>query len=263
MRKTEFQYELANIDMKDLYTEMLCYGENWPEVIVVKEIEDGSKVLRRKMVNGNDLIYLKNNENMFDTLCKELEMHEAKVVPAMPFENHNLSNEELMTWISCACEIADLLDIRCPQIIFTPFKDAGNASGQGMLSLPDTKPYGKLNIVEMFVCIAHELRHEWQHENHPEWFDEYVQVESDEDMDAYLNHKTEIDAETYARKLAGMVFDLQLLVHENPKLMDKLINRANEIDIPISEDIIEFFMSIFDVEDWEDLWRTESTIHRP
>ncbi len=47
-----YQYKLANIDMKDLYNTMIQYHMNWPEVIVVEEIEDGSDVLRKRMVNG-------------------------------------------------------------------------------------------------------------------------------------------------------------------------------------------------------------------
>lgn len=252
MFKKEFQYKLSNIDMKNLYNDILCYDIKCPAVIVFEELEDGSKILRKEMANGNHLIYLKNDKNMFDTLLKELEMNKARVVPALPFENHNLSDEEVMTWILCAYEIADMLNIRCPQIVFiSSFEDAGNFVGQGLLHLPDIKPYGKLNVVEMFVNIAHELRHEWQYENHPEWNEGYVHVESEEDMEMYRNHRAEIDAEAYARKLAGIVFGVQLFIDREPSIIEKLTNRAMEIDIPISEDTIEYFNAIFDTDEWE------------
>lgn len=249
--EAEFQYTLSNIDMKELYNNIICSDLDCPEVILVEEIEDGSNIMRKKMTNGNHLIYIKNDENIFDTLQKELVKEKANVVTALPFENHNLTNEELMIWISCACEIANLLKVRCPQLIFTPFEDAANASGEGLLCLPDKKPYGKLNVIEMFVCIAHELRHEWQHVKHPDWSEGYVHVESEEDMEAYLNHRTEIDAEAYARKLAEKVFGFRLFAGGKTDFMKKLRRRANEIDIIISEDTIEYFRALFDVDEWE------------
>lgn len=34
----QFNYELANIDMRDLYIDIICNGVECPEVIVVKEV---------------------------------------------------------------------------------------------------------------------------------------------------------------------------------------------------------------------------------
>lgn len=249
MEKKEFQYRLSNIDMKDFYEDMLCCLKECPEVIVFEELEDGSKVLRRQMDNGNHLIYLKKDENMFETLVEELLMEMANVVPAFPFENHGLSDKDTMIWIACACKIAELLNVRCPQIIFTSFEDAGNAAGQGMLCLPDLKPCDFNNIVEMFICIAHELRHEWQYVNHPDWREGYVHVQTDDDMDAYLNHRTEIDAEAYARKFTGIVFGLDLLENDGTKLRKKLINRAKEIDISIKIDSARYILGILGLEE--------------
>ena len=255
MSKNEFAYHPSNLDMKDFYNEMMCYNMNWPAVIVMDELEDGSNILRREMENGNQIIYLKKADNMFTVLQNELALNEAKVVSAFPFENHDLEKIELMTWIYCATEIADLLSIRCPQVIFTTFEDAGFASDAGLLVLPAKKPYGKLNVIETFVCIAHELRHAWQHVNHPKWFDGYVQVEDEtnkEQMEAYINHRTEIDAEAYARKLAEIVFGVSLFRGDEPKKIEKLLSRAQEINIDISEEQIECFIELFDTDEWED-----------
>lgn len=49
----QFNYELVNIDMRDLYIDIICNGVECPEVIVVKELEDGSIIQRRIMENGN------------------------------------------------------------------------------------------------------------------------------------------------------------------------------------------------------------------
>lgn len=252
MSNKEFQYHLSNLDMKDFYNDMLCSHMNCPAVIVMDELEDGSNILRREMENGNQLIYLKNADNMFTVFKNELALNKATVVPALPFENHNLENEDLMTWIACAVEIADLLSVKCPQIIFTPFENAANAAGEGVIFIPAKEPSGKLNILENFVCIAHELRHEWQHVNHPDWFEGYVHVEgqtSEDQMDAYLNHRTEIDAEAYARKLAGMVFDVPLFGKKDKKLL----NQAQEIKMNISEEQIEYLAELFDTDDWDDV----------
>ena len=211
MSKKDFQYSFPNIDMKELYQKMLSSGKEWPEVIVVNEIEDGSEILINEIGNGNCIIYLKYNPNierMFACLTNYIETGIARKIPAVQFERHRLSNEEVMIWISCACKIANLLNVRCPQILFIPMEDAMNSTESGVMFLPDLKPYDRFNIILMFINIAHEFRHEWQHVNHPEWFEGYVIVESENDLDAYFNHKTEIDAEAYARKLAGNVFDI-------------------------------------------------------
>lgn len=254
MVKREFQYKISNIDMKEFYNEMICCHTNWPAVVVMDELEDESNILRREMKNGNQIIYLKHADDMFTVLQNELELNEADVVPALPLENHDLENEELMTWIACAVEIANLLSVKCPQIFFTSFEDAFIASGEGVIFLPAKKPYGKFNVIENFLCIAHELRHEWQHVNHPDWFEGYVHVTDEHDkgqMDAYLEHRTEVDAEAYARKLASQVFDIPLFVYGERNAMGKLIKRAQEIKINLSELQIEYFTYLFDIENWD------------
>lgn len=255
MSNKEFQYKPSNMDMKKFYKEMIYCHRNWPAIIVMDELEDGSNILRREMANGNQIIYIKNADDMFTVLQNELEFNKANVVPALPFENHNLENEELMTWIACEVKIADLLSVKCPQIIFTPSEDSYIAVEVGVLFLPAKKPYGKRNIIENFVCIAHELRHEWQHANHPDWFEDYVHVEDENDkeqMDAYIEHRTEVDAEAYARELASQVFDIPLFRGGDPKKTDKFIKRAQEIKIDLSESQIEYFTELFDIENCDE-----------
>lgn len=244
----QFNYELVNIDMRDLYIDIICNGVECPEVIVVKELEDGSIIQRRIMENGNCIYYLKYADDMYDVLISELKNGNANEVECLPFENHELTNEEVMKWIACTTTIADMLDVGCPQIMFTPFEDAGVFGGEGLLVLSGTNPEKPYFEIETFVCIAHELRHEWQHKYHPAWFKDYVQVESEMDMDKYLNHKSEIDAESYARKLAGIVFGIDLFKGGDKALMEKMIRTAKDIDISVSEEDKEYFWCLFDIE---------------
>lgn len=249
MSNNKFQYNVSNLDMKDFYTAMLNSHMNFPAVIVMEELEDGSNILRREMENGNHIIFLKHSDNMFSVLQNELAINQANVVPALPPESHDLESEEIMTWIACVVKIAEILSISCPQVIFAQVEDAAVSEDGGVMFLPARKPYGKLNILEEFVSIAHELRHEWQRLNHPDWFEGYVQVEdptSEEQMEAYRNHRTEIDAEAFARKLAGMVFDVPLFGGK----AEKLLSRAQEIKINISEEQIEYLSELFDIDDW-------------
>lgn len=47
MAETEFQYKLSNIDMRDFYLNMICCHMDCSEVVLVEEIEDESKILRK------------------------------------------------------------------------------------------------------------------------------------------------------------------------------------------------------------------------
>lgn len=67
-------------------------------------------------------------------------------------------------------------------------------------------------------------------------------------MEAYLNHRTEIDAEAYARKLAGMIFDVDLFRGGDEDVMKKMKKRAEKIKIKITDDDIEYFNCILDID---------------
>lgn len=248
MSNNKFQYNVSNLDMKDFYTAMLNSHMNCPAVIIMEELEDGTNILRREMENGKQLIFLRKSDNMFSVLQNELAINQANVVPALPPESHDLENEEIMTWIACIVKISEILSTGCPQVIFARVEGAAVSDDGGVMFLPARKPYGKLNILEEFVSIAHELRHEWQRLKHPDWFEGYVHVEdpTSEQMEAYRNHRTEIDAEAFARKLAGMVFDVPLFGGK----AEKLLSRAQEIKINISEGQIEYLSELFDIDDW-------------
>lgn len=228
--------KLSNIDMNAIYSEMIFMHMNWPSIKVFDEMDEDVPIIRCVMPNGNSTYYLRNNPGMLMTLMDELENPKAPVRKATDFENHRLENEELMEWVYVVLVISEMLNVNCPQVAFWQDEDAGNFGGEGLLVLPDKKPEGLLNILEQFVCIAHELRHEWQHKNHPEWGEGYIHPETEEEMLTYLKHPTEVDAEAFARKLANEVFDLNLYGRDlfntsNNPAIDLLIDRANEIDL--------------------------------
>ena len=237
--------KLSNIDMKDLYRELLCNYEEFPEILVFEELEDKSNICCHLMPNGRYLYYLKNDNSMIKVLFDQLNNPCCNTKKAQPFEYHRMEGEDIAKWIACACKIADILDIRCPQIMFMYGEDAGNFNGEGILVLPDT-----LDDLEMFVCLAHELRHEWQHKNHPEWNEDYIQVESEDDIESYRNHKTEIDAEAFGIKLAAIIFEAESFKNKDTEYLSKLANRADEINIDLSQDDIVYLQAwLFDDDD--------------
>lgn len=246
--------KLLNIDMKAIYSKMIFMHTNWPSIKVFDEMDEDVPIIRCVMPNGNSIYYLRNNPGMLMTLMDELENPKAPVRKAMDFENHRLENEELMEWVYVVLKISEMLNVNCPQVAFLQGEDAFNFAGEGLLVLPDKKPEGLLNIIEQFICIAHELRHEWQHKNHPEWNEGYIQPETEEEMLAYFKHPAEVDAEAFARKLANEVFDLNLHGRDlfntpDYPAIDLLINRANEIDLgEFDKDIFSMFIEKVDAD---------------
>lgn len=237
-----FQHHISNMDMKEFYKK-ICQLPDCPSVIVVEELEEG-EILRRKMKSGRDILYLKHQseDTMLDVLEKELLLKEAKEVSAFPFENHSLSNKAVMDWLLVATIISDLLAIRVPQIVFTQggLENGACFAGHGLIVLADHSPYD-IQASESFIVLAHELRHEWQHQYHKDWFANYPDLESirtKKGYNLYCNHWTEIDAESFAIKLTSIVFSGVAISEKNEKLKKKYISRANEIDIPTSDSII-------------------------
>lgn len=237
-----FQYHISNMDMKEFYKK-ICQLPDCPSIIVVDELEEG-EILRKTMGN-HDILYLKHQSEdaMLDVLEKELLLKEATVAPALPFENHSLSNKAVMDWLLVATIISDLLAIKVPQIMFTQgrFKNGVCFTGHGLIVLADHHSPYDIQASESFIVMAHELRHEWQHQYHEDWFANYPNLESirtKKGYNLYCNHLTEIDAEAFAIKLASIIFSGVEISEKNEKLKKKYISRANEIDIPTSDSII-------------------------
>ena len=126
--------KLSNIDMKDLYRELLCNYDQVPEILVFDELEDGCNISCHLMLNGRYIYHLKNDSSMIDTLLNQIDTPSCKTKMAFPFEYHRMEGQDIAKWIACACKISDILNIRCPQIMFSYDEDAGNFVGEGLLT---------------------------------------------------------------------------------------------------------------------------------
>ena len=136
--------------------------------------------------------------------------------------------------------LSEELGIKCPQVHFTSSFDgnAGSAAEYGWLILPD---YTRERARMMILTIAHGLRHIWQSVYQPELKENYVHVECEDDYEAYSLHPCEIDAEAYARKLAELVWQVDPFVDDNPKVLEALLKRRDEIDVSLSEGVKIYF----------------------
>lgn len=232
--------KLAKIDMKPLYKLMLTQPDKeFPEVIIVEETESGNICDVKKLDNIN-LVYLKKNstEKIFE-IINNIETYKSKILlPALPFEDIALTSEDYLSYIKCAVTISDALEIPCPQIMFTKMSlgEGGNWCGTGLIALADYPlDIDIKSYAENFKALAHELRHEWQHIYHPDWFQDYPMMKSvltQEDNYAYCSHKTEIDAEAFAIKVASIVIPGSKICNTSQAIIDKYLSRANEIEIP-------------------------------
>lgn len=236
----EKMYKLSNIDMSNLYHEMLGCDYEWPQVIVVDELPNNRVIERWKSKNGNDLVQIKNSKDMVQRLFREMKIPSYARGEVKDFMKTNMNSQERMKWIYVALCISSILNIRCPQILFCKCLNgnAGIFSGEGLLTLPDLDSENEYAKIEMLVNMAHEFRHEWQSVNHPEWMDNYISGEKEEDLEEYLLQDCEIDAETYARKLAGEVFDINLFKHPNKKIEEALIRHKDEIGVCFDEEFM-------------------------
>ncbi len=216
-----------NKDMLNVYSKLLDSLSVFPAFIICENLEDNSDYLCHRLLNGNNLFYIENttDDKIIGIMSDKLNVQKCNIYPALPFENYSFSNEEISKWLRCACCLAKIFDVECPQIVFD--HDGGSmASGEaGIIFIEDS-----LNNFDTFVCMTHEFRHIWQHKNHPEWFENYIQPQ--DDIRGYLFNKTEIDAEAFARRFAGIILDIpiendfELYYDEDPELESAYYNTA-------------------------------------
>ena len=245
MRKKDYQYKLSDIDMTNIYSEIICELEACPQIVVVEELENGQEVLRHRMTNGIDIIYLKNCKNILDNLFEELENPTAEVYPAATCENHNLDERTICVWYGVATALANSMNVKCPQLMFFHFKecDRENAcTGGGMMLLPDLEVD---KFIIMLVLQAHEFRHIYQEKTTPEWFEGYIQGIDTEDENEYFMQKSEIDAEAYARKLAQLIWDIDLFIGGDEYML-ALKEHSKELEINVDEDTMLYLLSLRD-----------------
>lgn len=239
---------LATRDMKDIYTQMGCYEDEWPAILVTESTNDKNyEITRYRMPTGeSDIICIPNSENVFEDLCDEFFNPKAEVRVAESFMYHGLSSKEISCWYSVACVLSDLLGIDCPQILFSSFLDgnAGCFTGEGLIAFPDYRLDTDLMKMEGFVSMAHELYHEFQFQ-HGLITERFV-YETEEDLERYCSDDIEIQAEAFARLMVKKVFGINLFKGSNKKFIRDLKRSSQKIKIDINEDTKEFLRVIIE-----------------
>ena len=189
-------------DMRPIYRELYKrYKGAFPEILVFDEFEDDHKILsflldrkdRRRILCVKD----GEDEEIVKTICEEID-HPSCPPAYFPLLGHNCSDEFIGRWTICACCVADALDIPLKQMMFMYTDEMSGFSEILPTVINETQA-----SIALFVSIAHEQRHGWQHVHHPEWIDEYIHP--DDDVNGYFMQKAEIDAEAFGRRLASMV----------------------------------------------------------
>lgn len=252
----EFQYSVSILDMSDIYSHIISDIAEFPEIIVFDELEDESNIVRYRIDEDcvEDVFYVKKCNNIYENVCEEIVNPKAKVIKAEDFLYHQLDSEMMKTWYSVTLRISEILNINCPQVTFHAcFRDgdAGNFGGQGWTVLPDMF---SSQFITMVTIIAHELRHEWQHIHHPEWFEHYITGENN-NIKEYCLQPAEIDAEAFARKLIGIVWGVDLFNHKELEVKSALRKRRDEIDIIISRKKINILRVLFEEDEQPEDYR--------
>ena len=228
-------------DMKPIYMGLhKRFPDGFPEVLVVEELENGENIVRIKFNDGRSVYYVKNDtdEAILERLIREIENPVCDNEPAFPTFYHTLNNRNVAKMCVFACYIADMLNIPLKQIIFIE-------STENTLEY-ENFPYIIGDNLENFrVVFPHEIRHSWQRKNRPDMFENYISVtdvdeNNEEAWIKYNNQPAEIDAQAFALKLESMLFgtdyrDINAYNTRHPEYRDKLISRANEIDIILSK----------------------------
>jgi len=243
----EFTYDLSMLDMREIYSQVIASKLEFPEFIVVEEVETGADIIRCRIdydeTYPEDVIYIKNGDNIFGRLAEEILQREAEVIEAPYFLEHCLDSEQMKIWYEVVLIMSDILNIRCPQV---SFHSDLNGDGEifddnSLVMLPDLLA---CSFISMVTLIAHELRHAWQHINKPEWNKNYLSGDEN-NTESYLLQPAEIDAEAFARKLMEVVWGIDLFRHPKEEVTKALIKRKNEIDIVINKKKVKRLREIF------------------
>ena len=237
-----------NHDMRSLYVRLYeKYDDGYPEFVLLDELENNQDISHVCMGNGNRIICLKDNNDdvLYELLCNEIDKPSCGSSSlSLPF--HELSNKEISKWCRYACYIADCLDIELKQMLFVHgFEISGYAGVLPTLIVDD------MCMPEMLVNIAHELRHAWQHVNHPDWFDSYIRPEDDEK--AYEAQIAEVDAEAFGIKVESLIMGVDFMESSiasewEPEYYYAIKDQMDKIDVVISNKKIKEIRRLIDLE---------------
>ncbi len=262
MAKFDFHYSVNN-DMKEVYRTLYeKYNGYVPEIITYEKLPDNAHIMysygEGGMARGNSrLVYMMKDDTsevILKYICDELDCfystanHKCEEAP-FTFFPHTMDNGKVGMWLMYACEIADVLKVDLKPITFThlPFP-SGYASDYPTIINQD------MEDVEIAACIAHELRHAWQHINYPEWVDDENYIHPEEDEDAYMKQPAEIDAEAFGFKVVNALYGMDILFnltahgHYEQIISNLYRERMNDIDLVLSKKKLKMLRELLDID---------------
>ena len=237
-------------DMKGIYRGLYSrFPEGFPEVFVVDKLPNNRKIMKSTLQRGTVAIFVKDDEDevLLSLLVDEIESPKCEEIPFPMATGHILSNKEVSRGLMFACYMADILEIDLPQIMFT-YKEEFCGYHPFFLTFIDSD----LCVIEQIISIAHELRHAWQNEHHPDWFDNYIK--SDKDLESYRNQIAEIDAEAFALKVESIITGVDFMnsyagLEMDPTNRELIIDRMQEIDVKMSPQTIVEIRKLIELDD--------------
>lgn len=236
-------------DMKPLYCRLYeRFPEGFPEFFVFDELPGGIKIGKSTLSGGRYVLFVcdSDDDTLISSLISEIENPKCSEVQIPIFE-HPLTNKGVSMWIIYACYIADALNVPLKPIMFIRGElDSGYS--EESITLIDVD----LSHEELILTIAHEIRHAWQQIHHPEWFDEYIHP--GDNVEAYLNQISEIDAEAFGLKVISMILgdeyvDSYAEFVKDPSYIERIIDQMNKIDVVLSKKKIKEIRKLIEIDE--------------
>lgn len=247
---------ISDKDMRPIYRRLFKeFPDGFPEILIAEELENGEDIIRFTFRDGRNVYYVKNDtdEKILDLLINEIKNPSCLQSPTFPTFYHTHNDKNVAKLCIYACYIADILDIPLKQIIFMD-SDEMSVQFEGFPYVFGDK------LEDITVVIPHEMRHTWQRINRPEWFENYINIDTIADGDnekwfEYHNQPAEIDAQAFGIKMESMIFgsdctDKKLYETMYPEYRDKIIKRVQEIDIILSKKKLNEIRKILNVNEY-------------
>lgn len=102
------------------------------------------------------------------------------------------------------------------------------------------------DFLNMFLSIAHEMRHEQQYRYKPEILEEYIDGTEEGTYGDYVIHLAEIDAEAFARKFVYTVWGVKVLNDSNSRVAELIQERQEQIEIELDYNTEEHLYELWD-----------------
>ena len=185
-------------------------------------------ILTRRGLQDDDVIKIATGQNKSYKGCCEV----------LPDELYSFlyTPRDMVMWYLTSAAIANSTNTRCPQIVVHQCDN-----GFGGISYNTEEDYGKttwieindrLNTIEMFEVLAHEMRHCWQHETDAKkYFSNYKFARCYENLEDYYLQPAEIDACAYALRFISETSGRKYLPNKNFSKVNYAIERhAKKLD---------------------------------